>query len=339
MSGITSAGGVGLSRLITFRVGSSRYALPAEVVSEVIATGPIVHRLPGPAGDKIALAQVRDRWIPVMELETIVPGAASVEREAGESLLLVVGEGKGRVALRVAEMGAVAEADDSASDSEELVDIGGELVRRLDAATLLPMDDFPRGEEGKAMPEKHEAEPIELITFQVGGEEFGIDVMRVSRVVTVPEIREVPRAPDFVEGVVALGGAALPVIDLRKRFSVPITPGRGVGRLLVVQVGENRLGLIVDEVPGVLRLPSEAVSPAPDFFKGLAGRYLDGIGQTGERLIILLNLDELLTSDERIALGELLTPALGKASTPEKGVAGGSKRRSRKSRGKKADSG
>lgn len=323
--------------MITFRVGASRYALPAEVVSEVIATGPIVHRLPGCAGEKIALAQVRGRWIPVMELETVVPGAGRVQPEAGESLLLVVGEGKGRLALRVAELGGVSEAADRASDSDELVDIDGELVRRLDPAMLLPLDDFPRGEEGNAMSEKPEAEPIELITFQVGGEEFGIDVMRVSRVVKVPKIREVPRAPDFVEGVVALAGAALPVIDLRKRFSVPITPEQGVDRLLVVQVAEHRLGLIVDEVPGVLRLPSEAVSPAPDFFKGLAGRYLDGIGQTGERLIILLNLDELLTSDERIALGEMIAPEPGKAPSTKQGAAGGSKRRSRRGRRKKSD--
>ncbi len=327
-----------MSRLITFRVGSSRYALPAEVVREVITTGPLVHRLPGRAGDKVALACVRDRWTPVMELEALLPGAGHVERDAPESLLLVLGEGKARLALRVAELGGVAEVDDVASDGlEDLVEIGGELVRRLDPGIVLPVSDVTRSEEGTAMREKDGADPIELITFRVGGEEFGFDVMRVSRVVKVPEVRKVPKAPDFVEGVVAVQGSALPVIDLRKRFSVPATGGHGAGRLLVVHVGENRVGLVVDEVPGVVRLLSEAISPAPDFFKGLAGRYLHGIGQHGERVIILLNLDELLSSDERIALGRMLNEP-PEDSTAAKSEAGGSKRRGRKGRRKKADS-
>ncbi len=328
-----------MSRLLTFRVGPSQYGLPAEIVSEVIATGPILHRLPGRAGDKVALARVRDRWIPVMELEAVLPGAGRVERDSAESLLLVLGKGAGRLALRVAELGGVAVVDDGASEgAEDLVDVEGELVRRLDPAMVLPPESFFRGEEREAMREKDGAGPIELITFNVGGEEFGFDVMRVSRVVKVPEIRKVPRAPDFVEGVVSLQGSALPVIDLRKRFSVPVTHGRAVGRLLVVQVGEHRLGLVVDEVPGVLRLLAESISPAPDFFKGLAGRYLDGIGQHGERVIILLNLDELLSSDERIALGQMLEAPVDESATA-KSDAGGRKRRSRKGRRKKTDSG
>ncbi len=328
-----------MSRLITFRVGPSRYALPAEVVSEVIETGPIVHRLPGRAGEKVALACVRERWIPVMELEAVLPEGGRVEPDAAESLLLVIGEGATRIALRVAELGGVAELGEGGGEGPgELVDIEGEWVRRLDPGIVIPLEGVARGEEGKTMREKEADGPIELITFQVGGEEFGFDVMRVSRVVKVPEIRKVPRAPDFVEGVVAFQESALPVIDLRKRFSVPVTRGTGVGRLLVVQVGETRLGLLVDEVPGVLRLSPEAISPAPDFFKGLAGRYLDGIGQHGDRVIILLNLDELLSSDERIALGKMIdVPAASSASG--KGAAGSPKGRSRKSRRKKADSG
>ncbi len=303
-----------MSRLVTFRVGESHYAVLAELVNEVVETGPILHRLPSREQDGPSLAWIRGRWIPVVELASVLPEAERLDPDADASLLLVVGVGREQLGVRVAELGAVAEiaGDKRTGDDhrDDLVEVDGKLVRRVDAALLLLSDAVSVDKQGGAMPEGREpAEPLQVVTFRVGGEEFGVDVMRVSAVRKVPEVRAVPRAPDFVEGMVAVGGSVFPVIDMRKRFSVAASTARGAGQLLVVAAAESRIGLVVDEVPGVTRLAPESVSAAPGFFRGLAGRYLEGIANDGERLIILLDVDELLNSKERIAVGKMMEAA------------------------------
>jgi purine-binding chemotaxis protein CheW len=182
---------------------------------------------------------------------------------------------------------------------------------------------------------------LQLIAFRIGGEEFGIDVMKVERVLKTPEIRSVPQSPEFVEGVVSVQEDVVPVIDMRKRFSVPQSEWAVPGALLVARIAADRVALVVDEVPGVARPSVESLSPAPEFFKGLAGRYLDGIAQEADRLIVLLNLDEILGSQERIALGEMIEAAKGKPKKDDSTAAkpSGKKKKRGGARKKKKSSG
>jgi len=298
-----------VKELVTFRVGESRYALPADVVTECVEVGPITQSVPTADGGRLGLACVRDRWVPVVELVNAIPEAPRLDPGADSSWLLVLGRDRGRLALRVEGFDGVVGSGGSVVYErrvDELIELDGELVHYVDPAVLFASGEPLLDQEGGSMLEKSAAaEPLQVVAFRLGGEEFGIEVMKVKRVLKVPELRFVPKSPDFVEGVMSESDAVVPVIDMRKRFSVPADPGSS-GSLLVVEVGNNRVGLVVDEVPGVVQIPDDAVSPAPDFFKGLAGRYLEGIADDQGRLIILLNLEEVLNSKERIALEKML---------------------------------
>lgn len=143
---------------------------------------------------------------------------------------------------------------------------------------------------------------VQLVTFRVGGEEFGLDVFQVHEILRWQEPTPVPKAPAFVEGVLDVRGALVPVIDLRKRFEVPQLAYDDDTRIVLVDFQGERLGLVVDAVTEVLRAPETAVSPPPAFFKGLSAEFLRGIVRLEGRLVVLLDLEKVLSSQERMAL-------------------------------------
>jgi purine-binding chemotaxis protein CheW len=143
---------------------------------------------------------------------------------------------------------------------------------------------------------------VQLVTFRVGGEEFGLDVFQVHEILRYTEPTPVPKAPAFVEGVLDVRGALIPVIDLRKRFEVPHVAYDDDTRIVLVDFQGERLGLVVDAVTEVLRAPETAVTPPPAYFKGLAAEFLRGIVRLEGRLVVLLDLEKILSSQERMAL-------------------------------------
>jgi purine-binding chemotaxis protein CheW len=282
--------------------------LPADVVQEVVEVGPLTCRLPGKGGDRVRLVRVRDRWLPVVELKSLITGIPAVELGQGACMLLVVGHGRSRMALPVDDFAELQQSINSdmgsSGKSARYVEVDDQLVRVIETERLLFAGQL--GEAGGGMAEMSSVpEALRVVTFCLGGEEFGIDVMKVFEILHVPEVRAVPRAPEFVEGVVSLREAILPVIDMRKLFSLP----RGQedsSRLIITAIGDSRVGLVVDSVPGVVPLAPESITPPPEYFKGLAGRYLEGIASDEARLIILLDVEEILSSKERIALQDLM---------------------------------
>ena len=325
-----------MRELVTFRVGESRYALPADMVTECVEVGRITESVPAADGGRLGLACVRDRWVPVLELAKAIPGAPQMDPDADSSVLLVLGRDRGQLALRVEALDGVMGLSGSVAYErrvDDLIELNGELVHYVDPAALLASGALLESEGGSMEEKSTAAEPMQVLAFRVGGEEFGLDVMKVKRVLKVPELRIVPKAPEFVEGVVSIADSIVPVIDMRKRFSV--SEAAGGGHLLVVDAGDSQVGLVVDEVPGVTDIAGDAVSAAPDFFKGLAGRYLEGIAEDQGRLIILLNLEEVLSSKERIALKKMLKQAEGEASKGDS--AGKAKRKKGGGRRKKTE--
>jgi purine-binding chemotaxis protein CheW len=323
-----------MSRLVTFRVAGSGYALPAGAVREVVDLEEVTplpfkgHR------DVLGLARVRGSFVPVVGLPSD-PGAAAgpggVERS-----LLVLGQGSRRVGLRVDELGEVVEAEIARSSERgrevQLARVNDEVVKCLDPAALVGGNEELLKDRGGDMSESRDAtEPIRLVDVRLGSEDFGIDVMKVLEVVKVPEMRRVPQAPAFVKGVTDVRGSMVPIIDLRDRFSLPDSELGPDHRVLIVDLEESRVGLIVDEVPGVLEYPPDSVSPPPKLFKGLKARYLDGLVRDGERLIMLLNVEEILSSEERIALKSLVEEDDKEGSGESKG----SKKGGRRSKGGK----
>jgi purine-binding chemotaxis protein CheW len=143
---------------------------------------------------------------------------------------------------------------------------------------------------------------VQLVTFRVGGEEFGLDVFSVHEILSYQQPTPMPRAPEFVEGVLDVRGTLVPIVDLRRRFETPEVVYDQETRIVLVDFNGERLGLVVDSVTEVLRAPETAVSPPPAYIRGLAAEFVRGIVRVGERLVVLIDLDRILSSEERIAL-------------------------------------
>jgi purine-binding chemotaxis protein CheW len=157
---------------------------------------------------------------------------------------------------------------------------------------------------------------VQLVTFRVGGEEFGLDVFSVHEILRYEPPTPMPRAPAFVDGVLDVRGTLVPVVDLRRRFEVGELRHDEDTRIVLVDFGGERLGLVVDEVREVLRVPETAVAPPPSFVRGLAAEFLRGIVKLGDRLVVLVDLDRILSSQERIALQQ--SDLVGAGETGEK---------------------
>lgn len=146
---------------------------------------------------------------------------------------------------------------------------------------------------------------LQLASFRLAEEEYAVDISAVQEIVRMSSITRVPRAPSFVEGVVNLRGKIVPVIDLRRRFGMASAEPTKATRIIIVDVAGKTVGLIVDAVREVLRLDSDAVSATPELVaSSIDAAFFKGVGQLGDRLIILLDLQRLLNMEEIAALGQ-----------------------------------
>lgn len=145
---------------------------------------------------------------------------------------------------------------------------------------------------------------VQFVTFRVGGQEFAFDILQIERILRYQTPAPLPQAPEYLEGVVPYGGGAVPVLDLRKRFELPAHL-REETRLMVVDLGDQRIGVVVDEVREVLRIDSTTIAAPAPVVKGLAAAYIAGIIAGPERTIIILNARKLLSATERLALSSL----------------------------------
>ena len=145
---------------------------------------------------------------------------------------------------------------------------------------------------------KQDAELLQLVTFSIGEEEFGVDILSVQEIIRMMDITKVPRAPEFVEGVINLRGKVIPIIDLRRRFGLTTRDHDKHTRIIVIEINNMIVGFVVDSVSEVLRIPASTVEPPPPVVSGLESEYISGVGKLTDRLLILLDLDKLLTSEE-----------------------------------------
>ena len=145
------------------------------------------------------------------------------------------------------------------------------------------------------------ADDIQVVTFRVGPQEFALDISQVERILRYEKPAALPKAPDFLEGVVRYGGTAIPVVDLRKRLELDAAIGDET-RLMVLSLDGQRIGVLVDQVREVMRVDSTTIAAPPPMVRGLAAAYISGIITEGERTVVLLNALRLLSSTERQAL-------------------------------------
>ena len=138
----------------------------------------------------------------------------------------------------------------------------------------------------------------QVVSFKIGKEYFGVHINNVQEIVRVPEITAVPEMPSFVEGVINLRGKIVSIVDLSKRIRIERGPRTKASRILIVDVEGKVVGLLVDAVTEILRLPQEAIEPAPDIITSVGSEYIIGVGKLPSRLIILLDLRNILKPEE-----------------------------------------
>ena len=135
-----------------------------------------------------------------------------------------------------------------------------------------------------------------VIVVNLGGDEFGLHISRIVEVLGSRKVYRVPHLPFYLSGVINLRGEIIPLVDLRKRFNIePVTKKE---MIVVVRSGMNKFGLVVDGVKEVLGLSDNDLVHPPEILRGVKTEYLAGIARKGERLILVLDLDKLLTPDE-----------------------------------------
>jgi purine-binding chemotaxis protein CheW len=142
---------------------------------------------------------------------------------------------------------------------------------------------------------------VQLVTFKVAGQDFALNIFQVERILRYEAPAPLPKAPDFLEGVLQYQGAAVPLVDLRKRLGVA-APHREETRSVILEWEGGKLGVVVDAVTEVLQLAAEAITPPPGIVKGLAAEYITGLVVKDGRTIIVLNAARLLSSTEKLAL-------------------------------------
>ncbi|HMK43615.1 MAG TPA: chemotaxis protein CheW [Dissulfurispiraceae bacterium] len=145
---------------------------------------------------------------------------------------------------------------------------------------------------------------LQLVTFVLGNEEYAVDILKVQEINRMKEITRVPNSPEYVEGVINLRGKVIPVVSLRKKFSLEERENDIQSRIMIMDIQGITMGLVVDAVSEVLRVPESIVEPAPPMASSISSEFIKGIAKLEDRLIILLDMDRLIGKNEDIALLE-----------------------------------
>lgn len=140
---------------------------------------------------------------------------------------------------------------------------------------------------------------LQLVSFKIGAEEFGVDILKVQEINKIVSITKVPNSPYFVEGVINLRGRVIPIIDLRIRLGLEKIDHTKDTRIIVVELESKTVGFIVDAVNEVLRISKSITEAPPEIVSGINSDYITAVGKLEDRLLILLDLDKVLNQDEK----------------------------------------
>ncbi len=146
---------------------------------------------------------------------------------------------------------------------------------------------------------------IQVAVFPLQGQPYAIDIMKIKQIIRPLKITRLPESPDFLEGVINLRGLVIPVIDMRKRFSMPPMEDEDGKKVIIASVERKIVGVIVDDVSEVITLKRQEIQPPPRVIRGIESEYLLGVCRYHDDILMILNLDEILSASEKIELKEL----------------------------------
>jgi purine-binding chemotaxis protein CheW len=135
---------------------------------------------------------------------------------------------------------------------------------------------------------------LQLVTFTLRNEEYAVDILNVQEINRITEITQVPNSPSYVEGVINLRGKVMPVINLRKKFGLEDKERDDTSRIIIMDIKGVTNGLVVDSVSEVLRIPTDIVEPPPPMSSDISSKFIKGVAKLENRLIILIDINELL---------------------------------------------
>lgn len=163
----------------------------------------------------------------------------------------------------------------------------------LDQATQTTEKDSDDAKSGHA---------TQIVSFRLANEEYGVDIMRVQEIILMGQITKMPEVPDFICGLINLRGHVIPIVDLRKRFALPVTESNEHTRIIVVNVANKTIGMVVDAVNEVLRINDSQIEPPPSSVAGIDHSYITGLIKFEDKLLILLSIENILSQDEKAKL-------------------------------------
>ena len=136
----------------------------------------------------------------------------------------------------------------------------------------------------------------ELLTFTLGNEEYGIDILKVQEIRGYDAVTTIANSPDFIKGVINLRGIIVPIIDMRIKFSLGNVTYNELTVVIILNVAKRVVGIVVDGVSDVIALTAEQLKPAPEFSSSLDMQYIMGLGTVDDRMIIVMDIEKLMTS-------------------------------------------
>ncbi|MDH5681388.1 MAG: chemotaxis protein CheW, partial [Spirochaetota bacterium] len=136
----------------------------------------------------------------------------------------------------------------------------------------------------------------------VNEEEYGLEILKVQEVVRLPHITRLPKSPVFIKGVINLRGNIIPIIDLREKFGLEALAYTEITRVIIIEIAEKRVGMIVDNVSQVVRVEESSIAPPPPMISGITDQFVSGVVRLEDRLIIMLKVAEILSTEEVVQL-------------------------------------
>jgi purine-binding chemotaxis protein CheW len=146
------------------------------------------------------------------------------------------------------------------------------------------------------------SEMLQLVTFKLAGQKYAVDILKVQEINNIKEITTIPNAPPFLEGAINLRGKVIPVLNLGKKFGFDHTEINDLAKIVIMDIRGVIMGIIVDSVSDVLRIPRELVEPPPPVSSNISTKFISGIAKLDEELVILLDMDKLLDEGEHQAV-------------------------------------
>ncbi len=148
----------------------------------------------------------------------------------------------------------------------------------------------------------------QIVSFRLANEEYGVDIMRVQEIILVGQITKMPEVPDYICGLINLRGHVIPIVDLRRRFGLPIKENDEHTRIIVMNVENKTTGMVVDAVNEVLRISPDQIEPPPSSIAGIDHAYITGLVKFEEKLLVLLNIENILTREDQSKLADACSP-------------------------------